>query len=331
MLSSRSSISSALKAAGFVVTLLGLALPYSPTEFAAGSTVTRAAGGDRIKTELIFFTASVLGDSGRPVTNLSHTDFKVFDKDRPHPVAFFLREDQPSSIAIVFDTSISTTTRRSTLLAAIRKEILSFKERSNELNAYSIIGADLSPQLAADWTTDNGHLIEALSKPAASLPKARTGIFDACQLALNMLKERHTQKNALLLLSDGQDTASSLTYSDLYDSMLRSSSVIYLISPANANTPLTSNESQVLTKLARDSGGSTFFPTSTGQVRGALKTITDAIRDWYVIGYYPPDLIRDGSWHPVRITASLPTQQNSDAAELVVRTRLGYYAPTKTR
>jgi Ca-activated chloride channel homolog len=315
---------------GFV-TVLTFALPDSPTGFAPGSTVSNAEVRDRIKTELVIFTAQVMDGSGRPVTNLRHTDFKVFDKDRPQPIAFWSREDQPSSVAIVFDTSMSATKRRSALFAAIRHEILSLKERSNELNEYSIVSADLSPQLVTDWTTDGDYLMEGLSRTAVALPKARTGVFDACALALNILRERPTSKNAVLLISDGQDTASNLSYSGLYDSMLRSNGLVYLICPSNVNTPLASNGSKPLTKLALDSGAIAFFPSSIAQVKAALATIADAIRDRYVIGYYPPDPKRDGSWHPVRITASLPTEKSPDTPELVVRTRLGYYAPTETR
>ena len=314
-----------LNSAGMVAIglLLALAVPGSPL------------GPDKIRTDLVMcskmvmLTASVK-DDGRAVTNLRHTDFKVFDKDTPQEIAFWSREDRPASVAIVIDTSISATRQGSTWLAAIRQEILSFKDRSNELNEYSVISADLSPQLVADWTSDEHYLIEELSKPAVTLPKARTSVFDACQLALHMIKERSNQKKAVLLISDGRDTASKLSYTDLYDSMLRSDALIYLICPSDANTSVASDGSKALTKLAFDSGASAFFPSSYDQVKNALGTLADAIRDLYVIGYYPPGR-RDGSWHPVRITVSLPSEKSPDASELVVRTRLGYYALSQTR
>jgi Ca-activated chloride channel family protein len=317
---------------GLTLTLFGLAVPYEGGGYTIAHSVREPAVSEtKISAELVVLTASVHNDTGQPVTDLRHTDFKVFDRDAPQPIDFFSREDQPLSVAIVFDTSRSVAEGSSTRFSAICQGILRFKQESHELNEYTVVGGDLTPQLVTEWTRDKDVLIEGLAELALITPKAHTAIYDAAQFAVKKLNERPTIKSAVILISDGQDGASNLRYSELRDSMLRSNGLIYLMSPSNPTRPLATNGREDLHRLALESGAAAFYPSSDRQVSEAFGAIANELRARYVIGYYPSDRKRDGTWHTVRIKASRQTEESRGISELVVRTRPGYYSPTEPR
>jgi Ca-activated chloride channel family protein len=325
------SISAITVSIGLALTLLALAFPYDAGKASRDPSASELAGSDKIAVELVILTALVNDHSGQPVTNLRYTDFTVLDQDSLQPIAYFSREDQPLSVAIVFDTSSSVEERSSSWFAAICQGILHFKQLSHEQNEYTLVGADLIPHVVTDWTRENEALIEGLSKMAPTTPKTKTVIYDACQLALKKLGERSTSKSAVLLISDGQDGGSTIGYSDLHDSMLRSAGLVYLIAPSYPTKPLAESGLGNLSRLSLESGATVFYPSSDGHVKAVFQAISSELRTRYVIGYYPPNRIRNGAWHPVRITARRESDRSTDNPELIVRTRSGYFSPTELR
>ncbi|HKA17434.1 MAG TPA: VWA domain-containing protein [Blastocatellia bacterium] len=276
--------------------------------------------------ELVTLTASVSDENGKPVTELSHENFEVFDNDILQPIAFFISEDKPVSIVVVFDLSDSVA--KSSRFSAVCQGILRFKQGINKSSEFIIIGADRNPILITDWTSNNDVLIEGLSRLALSPTQSRTGIYDACQLAMKKLSDRDNSRLAVLLITNGRDGTSSSTPHKLSELSKRSNGLIYVLSPSSSKRSLGTSGQQILARLSLDSGGSTFFPSSDSEVQAAFSAITASLGKQYVIGYYPSDNKRDGSWHSVRVGAS-PIDGEQNDSELHVRTRSGYYAPLR--
>ena len=184
-----------------------------------------------------------------------------------------------------------------------------------------------SPQLVTDWTRDSDALMHGLTRVATSDAESGGAIYDSCALAHQKLVQRETLRSVILLITDGQDTASQLTYSDLRESFGQPDALIYSICRADHGASLAESGIRGLEKLSAISGGSTYVVSSANEVTKVLERIAAELRHQYLIGYWPLDARRDGTWHPVKVTAYSMTL---DAVPLPVRSLSGYYAPNES-
>jgi len=102
-------------------------------------------------------------------------------------------------------------------------------------------------------------MIDGLSRLAFAPSKSRTGIYDACQFALEKLTYRKNFKSAVLLITDGQDGVSNINSYELSDLSNRSNGLIYVVFPLISRKLGGTREQQILARLALDSGASAFF------------------------------------------------------------------------
>ena len=200
--------------------------------FLLGAPLTGIAqqDGDReihcvFSTAVVMLTVTVTDANGRPATNLTRDDFFVTDRKKPQDIAAFSDEDVPRSVAIVFSTSVANIS--AAWRSSIRRSILRFKEQGHEMNEYFIIAAGASPRLVTDWTRDSDALMDGLTRAPSTDAENGNAIYDACDLAREKVEQR--DRPVILLLSDGQDMASQLTYSELRESFKRSNALVYSI------------------------------------------------------------------------------------------------------
>jgi Ca-activated chloride channel family protein len=176
-----------------------------------------------------------------------------------------------------------------------------------------------------DFTADVAALESAIDKTHAA---GDTALHTALYVALKELAKRgrgELQRRAIVVLSDGEDTVSSVTDEQVLELARRSEISVYAISlgrngvsvvaPANA-----SRNRHFLTTLARDTGGQMFVANLASGLEPIYARIADELRTAYTIGYVPQDDRRDGKWR--RIVVLTPSR-----ASVMVRHRLGYYGP----
>jgi VWFA-related protein len=148
----------------------------------------------------------------------------------------------------------------------------------------------------------------------------QTALYDAVSQAIEHLgKGRHNRK-ALLVVSDGGDNASHHKLKDTLQQVQSSHVVVYTISlddPSNRD-----QNPRVLRRLAKTSGGQSFFPKELEQVGPICRTIATDIRNQYLLAYRSSNSKRDGGFRQVRVTVD-----TSPGKHFVVRTREGYFAP----
>ena len=278
----------------------------------------------RLSIELVMLTVTVTDANGHPVTNLTHDDFFVTDRNHPQNIDYFSREDRPRSVGIVISESTAAHVDR---VKSILQNIRSFKEQSHEMNEYFIVAAGGSPQIVTDWTRDRDALADGLNNGTSTDAAGESAVYDACALANAKLDERGTFESVILLFSDGED-ASQWSYTDLRESFKRSGALVYSIVWANQRAAQGSAQAG-LKKLAAVSGGASYVVSSANEVSEVLGRIATELQHQYVIGYYPVEAQRDGTWHRVKVMAYSQTDGRSDPIPLVVRSRSGYNAPNE--
>jgi Ca-activated chloride channel family protein len=267
-------------------------------------------------TDLVVLHVSVTDKKGRVVDGLTRQSFSVLENRQPQPIAFFGSDELPVTAGLILDNSISMFGVLDRLVAAAsafaeasdpRDEIfaLAFNER---------VRAALPPGMP--FTNDAVVLRDALSSVAS--PRGRTALFDAIRSALDYAARGHHTRKALVVISDGGDNASTVTFADALALTQASNAVIYavvLTDPASRDA-----KPEVMKRLAAGTGGQVFTPRSVRDLSDVLRRIATTIRQTYTVGYVPTAPL-DGTFRRLQVVVKAP-----DGRTLVVRTREGYLA-----
>jgi Ca-activated chloride channel homolog len=170
------------------------------------------------------------------------------------------------------------------------------------------------------WTRSQDLVREGL---AGLRPFGATGIYDAVISALPLMERRSRERGALLIISDGEDTASDTTMHELRSALLRSDSFSYAIGidpPARRAINIGVNLS-ALAEITSGSGGRTEVVHDTADLNDATARIADELNKQYLLGY-SSSRAQDGRYHSIRVHAVDPSYR--------VRARNGYVA-SRTR
>jgi Ca-activated chloride channel family protein len=264
-------------------------------------------------THLVVLSVRVTDRRGEPIAHLDQSAFTLFDDGRPQRISLFSSEDAPATLGIVVDSSVSMWHLRDLLLAGA-EAFARMSHPDDELFAIAF-NEQWWPALPPDspFTGEAAVLRDRLA--AAVQPRGRTALFDAVSAGIDYAaRGRHTRK-ALVLISDGGDNASTLSFEALLARTQASNVVIYgvaLIDPAGRGA-----KPDVLQRLARGSGGEAFTVRSPGQLQARLEEVARDIRHAYTLGYLPSS--SEGRYHTLRVAVSSPGHR-----QVVVRTRDGY-------
>ena len=174
----------------------------------------------RTGVELVNVTATVSDASGRFVSGLQRDDFRVFQDDELQEVTHFSAERVPVSLGIALDTSGSMDGDK---IAAARRALDRFLYQllapDDEVFLYRF---DSTPQLVVGWTTDRRLISDELRRIQ---PRGGTAMYDAVAEAVRLAQTGKHRKKALLLISDGNDTASRMRI-DVLKQLIRETEVL---------------------------------------------------------------------------------------------------------
>src|SRR5262245_44688852 len=174
--------------------------------------------------ELINVTATVSDASGRFVSGLRQDDFQVYKDDQPQTVTHFSAERVPVSIGIVLDTSGSMAGEKiESARSALERFLFDLQDPDDEFFLYRFSNDAF---LLKNWTTDRQAIVRALGRV---LPNGGTAMYDAVADAVPLLEQGRNQKKALLIISDGNDTASRVDVRQLKRNIRESEVLVYAI------------------------------------------------------------------------------------------------------
>jgi len=269
-----------------------------------------------VDVDLVVFNITVLDRDHRPVGGLTADNFRVYEDGREQQIKIFQPEDTPATVGLVIDNSGSMMNKRRDVVSAA----LAFADASRHDDEMFIVDfnrrAWLGLPASMPFTSNVSQLRAALLETRT---ESTTALYDALELALNHLKEGTRQRKALVLLSDGGDNASVVKLDDVLLMAQQSSATIYCI---GIYDPFAKDKNpSVLKKIAKVTGGESYFPTTSADLQTIWPRIAGAIRGQYTIGYLSSNANRDGSYRSVKITAA-----GKRFKSLEVRTRPGYFA-----
>ena len=246
---------------------------------------------------------------GRRVTGLPREDFTVLDDGTPQDIVTFEGGDAPLTAVLLVDSSESMHGER--LAAAIRGAEAFTSGMKHLDEAMSILFSDRLIR-ATPFTDDPAVLRSSLEGARAA---GGTALTDYLYSAFKILDGRQGRR-VIVILSDGFDVYSALDMEDALWKARRSQAIVYWLQLQDRSQPdaepglFTSawrdaqqNKAQfeTLRKLVLDSGGRIEPIDDVSQVEDAFRSILAELREQYVIGYYPSNLKKDGSWHQVQV------------------------------
>jgi Ca-activated chloride channel homolog len=285
----------------------------------------------RTGVDLVALNVVVTDPQQKFVTGLSAEDFAVFEDGVQQEVSFFATKDVPLDLAILLDTSASMTDKMSTMQEAA----IGFAATMRPGDRLTIVDVKDSVKVVHSLDADPSDAPQAIRSTFA---RGGTALYNGLYMTLKeMVKQRRqngeVRRQAIAVLSDGDDTASLIGFDDVMEVAKQSNIAIYtitlrsqyLLRAAAASGQRYFSQSEFgMRALAQETGARAFFPSAIDELAGVYGLIAEELATQYAIGYTSKNPKRDGRFRRVIVRVA-------DHPGARTRTRTGYQAARPER
>lgn len=265
-----------------------------------------------VDTNLVNLHVRVIDRNNRPINDVPQDEFRVLEDGAPQKIEFFSREEVPISYGLVVDNSGSMKPLLRQVIDAT-KILVNQNKPGDETFLLRFVDSD-QIKLLQDFTDKKDDLFDALDDMHTDA--GQTAIIDAVYLAaehtvqakkVDATGERRRQ--AMILVTDGEDRSSYYKVNQLFDALREDDVQIYVIGFTSEldteggfirKSPK-AKATDLINKLATETGGRAFFPQSLSDLPGIANEITKDLRTQYVVGYYPTNSKRDGTTRQIKV------------------------------
>jgi Ca-activated chloride channel family protein len=274
--------------------------------------------------EIVSLNVTVTSADQRFVSDLTPGDFIVLENGVPQPLRYFAKSGVPLSLALLIDTSASM----AVALPLVQDAAIGFVRQVTGDDLASIIDFETRVEIGQALTADVDALERAIRRTRTG---GATSLYNALDIALRELSKpmpgdtsAPPRRRAIVVLSDGADTSSAVTYDQVLDRAVRSGTIIYGISLGagqQSSAPVEGESGElILRRLAGQTGGRAFFTEEAKDLARFYGQIRDELANQYSLGYEPAGN-PDGKWRRLEVRVRRPGT--------TARTRAGYFAPTQ--
>ncbi len=264
---------------------------------------------EEVEVNLVELFTSVTDRSGRLIRGLTVQDFEVFEDGRRQKIGKFdLVEDLPLTIGFTIDTSgsmVASLPEAQRAAIGFLENILTRRDR-----AFAVSFSDRPVLLIPP--TDDISAVEAVLKNLRSV--GWTTLHDAVVTSLYYFRGVRGRR-ALILLSDGDDTASNIAFRDALEYARRSGVAIFCVGVNVGAFKLGIHKK--LTQLAQETGGRAFFISQASELEGVYREIEEELRSQYLVAYTSDRSSAEGGFRVVDVKVK--------GGKLKARTIRGYY------
>ncbi len=272
----------------------------------------------------VILNVTVLDDKQHLVSTLTQDNLKVFEDGVVQNITSFQHQDIPVSLGILVDNSGSMRDKRS----AVNTSALDLVRASNKDDETFVVNFSDEAYIDQDFTGNVNKLRDGLTHIDS---KGGTALYDAIMASADYLtKNAKRTKQVLLVITDGEDNASSTTLEetvhriqDLQGPVIYSIGLLYDDSGGGREAR---RAKRALELLSNETGGVSFFPKNLNQVDEIAGEVARDIREQYTIGYHSSKAASLGGFRRVQVEAKAKGYNKLD-----VRTRTGYYPNTKSK
>ena len=306
----------------------------------------------RLRAEEVLLNVTVLDSYGHQATELIKDEFIVAEDGQRQDIASFLISSVPVNVVLMLDASGSVVSE----INSLRDAAMHFVGQLGPEDKVSVIEFHTNVELIQDWTAKADDVRHALSwrfKPGmvqtkqGSFTYGSTALYDAVYSAADEQLAKVEGRKAIILLTDGDDTSSKVTYEQALTSIVKSDTVVYVISKARAfiheldkyrgragrvfgggtaqqadvYAERFERAERIMTDLAERTGGRIFSPLQDKEMKDVYGQVARELKNQYIITYIPKNLEHDGRLRHIKVFLARPGYS--------ARTRDAYYAPKK--
>jgi Ca-activated chloride channel family protein len=211
-----------------------------------------------------------------------------------------------------------------TMMEDVYRAAIHVMDEGTEQDEMFIVTFNDQPEIVSDFTSDRHKWENSLLGLRAG---GGTALYDAVAFALDHIRHAKHQKKVLVVITDGEDNKSRLSFRRLIEGVEERNVLIYTVGMFESMGRSWrgmggGNARGELEKLAEVTGAGAHFPTNVEQCRETMREIAREVSQQYSVGYYPTNSTRDGKWRKIKVVA---TRQGEKDANFVARTRTGYY------
>jgi Ca-activated chloride channel family protein len=275
---------------------------------------------------LVALNVTVQDPGAKFVAGLQPTDFAVYEDGVKQDVRFFESSNVPVDLIVLIDTSSSMSDK----MDVVHEAATGFLKTLRGGDRGAVVSFSDSVTILQPFTPDHALLEKAVRGTVAH---GSTALNNAVYISLKQFghsarQDGDPRRQAIVLLSDGEDTSSLVSFDDVLALARRMGVNIYTVSlqskfaaqqlSQQAGRRYFSEADYAMKSLARETGAQAFFP-GPADLKGVYGSIATELASQYSIGYVPANGRLDGRFR--RVVVQVVTRP-----ELRPRTRLGYTA-----
>jgi Ca-activated chloride channel homolog len=287
-------------------------------ETPGGSPVFRSA------VDLVALNVVVTDPREHLVGGLSSSDFAVYEDGVRQDLSFFAASNVALDLAILLDTSTSMSDK----MGIMQRAALGFADTLRPGDRAMIVDIKDGTKILHALDADPADVAKAIK---GTRPGGGTGLYNGLYMTLKQLAKargasQDMRRQAIVVLSDGEDTTSLMTFDDVMEVAKQAGIATYTItlrSPEytafeQAHGSRYFSESEYsMRQLAKETGGQAFFPLQIGELNTVYAAIAKELATQYALGYTPKTLHQDGRFRRIVV-------QVTDRPDMRIRTRSGY-------
>lgn len=273
--------------------------------------------------DLVNFGVTVVDRKGSLITDLNANDFEIYEEGKKQTITYFGRGDgtdetlPPLHVGALFDTSGSMEQD----MDLSRSAAIKFLNALMMAVDITLVDFDSEVRVARYAQADFPRLVERIRQRKS---EGMTALYDALGVYLDGANGQDGRK-VLVLYTDGGDSQSSMSYSDVLTLLKASDVTVYAVGFLEHQSSLTKmDQRSKLSQMSEVTGGQAFFPTTIKELDPVYDKVLQEIQAQYTLGYISADARTDGAWRKVDVK-----MVRGDLKGARVRARKGYFGPYK--
>jgi Ca-activated chloride channel homolog len=332
--------------------MAGVAMPQSGRRLPSANPQGAGSGSDdsvKLRADEVLLNVTVADPYGHLATDLAKNDFIIAEDGQRQDIASFLISSVPVNVVLMLDASGSV----AGAISSLREAATNFLDKLGPEDKVAVIEFHTNVELIQDWTSKMDDVRHALAwrfKPGmvrtaeGNTQYGSTALYDALYSTADEQLAKVQGRKAVILLTDGDDTSSKITYQQSLDAIIRSGAVVYVVSKARqfineiksqyggkmgrvfgtgrvADRVIAEfeNAERLMTDLTARTGGRIFSPLRDEEMKDVYGQVAQELKNQYILTYVSKNEQRDGRLRHVKVFL---TRAGYDA-----RTRDSYYAP----
>lgn len=271
--------------------------------------------------EVVSLNVTVTDPQGHYVTDLVQDDFSVFEDGAKQELTYFNRTNLPIALSLLIDSSASMEQR----MENAQDAAIGFAKKIRAQDLAQVVDFDSRVEIKLGFTNKIDELETAIRSTSAG---GSTALHNAVYISLKELAKvkaknpDEIRRQAIVILSDGEDTSSLVSFEEVLELAKRSETAIYTIGlqPRETSALKGFREAEfVLRQLAQETGGRAFFAKQIEELKDVYGQIADELSSQYSMGYGSKNPKRDGAFRRIVVQVAKPST--------TARTKRGYYGP----